>query len=66
MNKELKKEIKEEIKKILADFNVSTLQDWWDDDPDSGLYETLKAGVLEEYGLTDDEMGELLDEVLDV
>lgn len=64
MNKDLRKEIKEVIKEILADFDVNTLQDFMDDDPDSGLYETLKAGVLEEYGLSDEEMGGLLDEVL--
>lgn len=64
MNKDLRKEIKEVIKEILEDFDVYTMQDFMDDDPDSGLYETLKAGVLEEYELSDEEMGELLDEVL--
>lgn len=66
MNKELRKEIKAEIKKILVDFNVHTMKDCMDDEPDSGLFETLNGAIVEEYGLTDDEMGELLDEIFDV
>ncbi|MBP3542662.1 MAG: hypothetical protein J6J86_00380 [Lachnospiraceae bacterium] len=63
MNEQLRKEIKEEIKKILADFNVSTMQEWMGDELDSGLFETLKGAIVEEYELTDDEMSELLDEI---
>jgi len=65
MNKELRNEIKQAIREILVDFDATTPDDFMALEPDCGIYETLKAGVLEEYGLNDDEMGELLDEVLE-
>ena len=65
MNKELREEIKQAIKAVLEDFGVKTTEEFRELDPDSGIYEDLKAGVLEEFDLDDDEMGELLDEVLE-
>lgn len=65
MNKEQRNEVKLAIKEILEDFDISTVEDFMSEATDSGLYEALKAGILEEYGLDDDEMGELLDEVLE-
>lgn len=64
MNREQRIEIKRAIREILEDFDIKTEEDFMSDAKDSGLYETLKAGVMEEYSLNDDEMGELLDEVL--
>ena len=49
-----------------SEMYVHTMKDWMDDEPDSGLFETLNGAIVEEYGLTDDEMGELLDEIFDV
>lgn len=68
MNEEQRNEIKSAIEKILAEYNVTTGEDFNSLEEEAGLevYEDLKVGVLEEYGLDDDEMGELLDEVLGV
>ena len=40
------------------------MQDWLDDEPDSGLFETLNGAIVEEYGLYDNEMSKLLDEII--
>lgn len=64
LNKELRQEIKQAIRAILEDFGATTEEEFMALEPDSGLYEDLKAGVVEEFGLDDDDMGELLDEVL--
>lgn len=59
-------EIKNTMLKILAEFNINSTEDWYSQDEEEGLelYESLKAGVLEEYNLTDNDMEELLDEIL--
>ena len=65
---ELRAEIKQAIREILEDFDIFSGEDFEksvEQEPDSGLYEDLKAGVIEEFGLSDDDMGELLDVVLD-
>lgn len=64
MNKEQCIEIKKAIREILEDFEIKTEDDFMLEAWDSGLYEALKAGVMEEYALNDDQMGKLLDEVL--
>lgn len=60
----LRAEIKQAIREILEDFGATTEEEFMALEPDSGIYEDLKAGVLEEFALDDDDMGELLDEVL--
>ncbi len=65
---EVRAEIKEIINKILEDFDIYSREDFdesVEQEPDSGLYETLKAGVIEEFELSDGDMDELLEEVLD-
>lgn len=65
---EVRAEIKETINTILEDFDIFSRKDFdesVEQEPDSGLYETLKAGVTEEFDLSDDDMDELLEEVLD-
>ncbi|MBR1390180.1 MAG: hypothetical protein IJ567_01795 [Lachnospiraceae bacterium] len=54
------------MRSILEEYQIKTAKDWYDQDEEKGLelYENLKAGVMEEYDLNDDQMGELLDEVL--
>ena len=64
---ELREEIKEEIIAILEEFDIYSREDFEDSielEPDSGLIDTLMA-VSEEYGLFDEDMDELLDEVFD-
>ena len=60
-------EIKEAITKILKEYKVMSMEEFYDIDEEDGnvLYENLKAGVVEVYDLDDDEMGEILEEVLE-
>ncbi|MBR4083992.1 MAG: hypothetical protein IKK33_06875 [Lachnospiraceae bacterium] len=62
---ELRTRIKQAIREILEDFRATTKEEFMALEPDSGIYEDLKAGVLEEFDLNDDDIGELLDEVLE-
>ena len=66
INKEKQEEIKQAMKEIFEDFHIKTPDDFIASakDPDLGLYDDLKAGVMEKYGLNDDEMGEFLNEFL--
>lgn len=56
---------KEAAEKIMHEFGVYTEEDWYNIDGEEGmeLYEEMKAGVLEEYDLTDSDMEDLLDEI---
>ena len=67
MEQEDYEEIKKAIAEIFQEYNVMSLEEWdaMDDDDANALYENLKAGVLEAFGLDDDEMAEILDEVLE-
>ena len=67
MDREDYEEIKQAIAEIFQEYNVKSLEEWdaMDDDDANALYENLKAGVLETFGLDDDEMAEILDEVLE-
>lgn len=62
----LEQPFKQAMRSILEEYQIKTAKDWYDQDEEKGLelYENLKAGVMEEYDLNDDQMGELLDEVL--
>ena len=68
MNEEQRNEIKSAIEKILAEYNVTTDEDFeaLKEETILEVYENLKVEVLEEYNLDNDEMDELLDEVLGV
>ncbi len=67
MNREDEEEIKQAIVKILKRYKVMSMEQFETMDEDDGneLYESLKAGVVEEFNLDDDEMGEVLEEVLE-
>lgn len=67
MNREDYREIKLAITKILKQYKVISVDQWYAMDEDSGneLYESLKAGVVEVFNLDDEEMGEILEEVLE-
>lgn len=64
LTKAKQQEIKEAIKATLDDFGIKTKADFMSNEGDSGLYEDLKAGVMEEYGIEDEVMGKLLDAVI--
>lgn len=65
VNKQQCMEVKQAIREILEDFNIKTKKDFMSMDMHSGLYEALKAGVLETYSLNDNEMDKFLEEVLE-
>lgn len=60
-------EIKQEIMKILKECGINSAVQFEATDGEEGnvLYERLKAGVVEVFDPDDDEMGEILDEVLE-
>lgn len=60
-------EIKLAITQILKQYNVMSTHLWYTMDEDIGneLYEALKAGVVEVFNLDDEEMGEILEDVLE-
>lgn len=66
MNEKRRSIIKEAIDDILKEYNILTPEDIKSMDEETGdeLYGNLKAGILEEFNLDNDTMGELLDEVL--
>ncbi len=67
MNREDEEEIKQAITKILKQYKVMSMVQFETMDEDDGneLYESLKAEVVEEFNLDDDEMAEVLEEVLE-
>lgn len=60
-------EIKQEILKILEEYKITSSEQWEMVDEETGcvLYERLKAGVVEPFDLEEDEMGWILDEILE-
>lgn len=59
-------EVKRTIAAILREFNLFSDKDFASMDEETGavLYENLKAGVLEEYNVSEDEISDILDEVV--
>lgn len=51
---------------ILNEYGIKNDNDFYSQDEEEGaeLYENLKAGVLEEFNLDDEDMAEILDEIL--
>lgn len=66
MNEKRRSIIKEAINNILKEYHILTPEDLklMDEETGDELYGNLKAGILEEFNLDNDTMGELLDEVL--
>lgn len=67
MNEERFSEIRQAIVKILEEYNIMSAKDFETMDEDTGceLYESLKAGILEEFNLDNDEMDAVFDKVLE-
>ena len=53
-------------RKILEEYGIKTADDFYNQDEEDIdiVYENLKAGVMEEYNLNDDDMNEILEEIL--
>lgn len=66
MNKKDKIAAKKAAIEILNEYGIKNDNDFYSMDIEKGdeLYQNLKAGVLEEYDLEEDDMEELLDEIL--
>ena len=60
-------EIKLEILKILKEYKITSSEQWYTTDEETGsvLYERLKARVVEVFGLEDEEMEWILEEILE-
>ena len=67
MTDDERKLAKKATAKILKEFGVYSEDDWYNQDEVEGavLYENLKAGVVEEYDVDDDDMNEILEELFD-
>lgn len=66
MNKKDKIAAKKAAIEILNEYGIKNDNDFYSQDDEEGdeLYENLKAGVLEEFNLDDEDMDEILDEIL--
>lgn len=53
-------------RKILEEYGIKTADDFYNQNGEdiAVVYENLKAGVMEEYNLNDDDMNEILEEIL--
>ncbi|MDE6615793.1 MAG: hypothetical protein K2K35_04445 [Lachnospiraceae bacterium] len=67
MDKEEKQLIINETIKMLDEYGVSSYDDWDNQDEEESmeLYENMKAGILEEFGIDDEDMNNILDEIFD-
>ncbi|MGG7073429.1 hypothetical protein U5B43_04080 [Campylobacter sp. 9BO] len=67
MDKNKKDKICQTIVQILQEYNVASIDKYeaMDEEIVSELYESLKAGVLEEFKLSYEELEEIFDEVLE-
>lgn len=66
MNRKEYDEIKQATAKILKEFGILTNEDFNSADEDTmcELYENLKAGILEEFDVEEEEMNKILDDIL--
>lgn len=66
MSKKDKIAAKKAAIEILNEYGIKNDNDFYSQDEEEGavLYENLKAGVLEEFNLDDEDMDEILDEIL--
>ena len=67
MNRKEYNKIKQATIKILREYNVISEKDFYEMDEELScvLYENLKAGILEEFDIDDDEMNDLLNDILE-
>ena len=54
-------------KEMLAGYGINNYNDWDNQDEEEGmeLYENMKAGILEEFGIDDNDMNNILEEIFD-
>ncbi len=67
MDKEEKQLIINETIKMLDEYGVGSYDDWDNQDEEESmeLYENMKAGILEKFGIDDEDMNIILDEIFD-
>lgn len=67
MDKEEKQLIINETIKMLDEYGVSSYDDWDNQDEEESmeLYENMKAGILEKFGIDDEDMNIILNEIFD-
>ncbi len=67
MDKEEKQLIINETIKMLDEYGVNSYDDWDNQDEEESmeLYENMKAGILEKFGIDDEDMNIILDEIFD-
>ncbi len=67
MNKKKYSAAKRATAQILKEYNILSSKELYSMDSYTGciLYQNLKAGVLEQFDIDDEEMDRILDEILD-
>lgn len=67
MDKEEKQLIINATIKMLEEYGISNYNDWDNQDEEESmeLYENMKAGILEEFGIDDGDMNSILEEIFD-
>lgn len=67
MDKEEKQLIISATIEMLAGYGINNYNDWDNQDEEEGmeLYENMKAGILEEFGIDDNDMNNILEEIFD-
>ena len=67
MDKEEKQLIINAIIEMLTGYGINNYNDWDNQDEEESmeLYENMKAGILEEFGIDDNDMNNILEEIFD-
>lgn len=67
MDREKKQLIINATIEMLEEYGVSNYDDWYNQDEEESmeLYENMKAGILEEFDIDDEDMDKILDEIFD-
>ena len=64
MDKEEKQLIINATIEMLTGYGINNYNDW-DKEESMELYENMKAGILEEFGIDDNDMNNILEEIFD-
>ncbi|MFG6347097.1 MAG: hypothetical protein K1W15_00085 [Lachnospiraceae bacterium] len=67
MDKEEKQLIINATIEMLTGYGINNYNDWDNQDEEESmeLYENMKAGILEEFGIDDNDMNNILEEIFD-
>lgn len=67
MDKEEKQLIINATIEMLTGYGIHNYNDWDNQDEEESmeLYENMKAGILEEFGIDDNDMNNILEEIFD-